>query len=162
MLSACATVPLETASIPADISGWDVGYAKDIAGQGNIVEFVQSPETINDWTKLITIQFFEGYDEAPRPFMDKLKIKVHGDCPKVSWNVIRETESTILYEWIIDGCTSQEDQHELAKLLKGNDGLHRASYVEKTKLLDSNTREQWIKWLTETHLTKNGERIQLN
>ena len=158
-LASCASVPLETAYVPADVTGWDVGYAKDVRGQGNIVEYVKAPETINNWTKLITIQFLEGYKERPRTVMDRLESSMRGRCPDVQWSVINETETTVLYEWKIEGCHGQDDQHEISKLLKGNDGVHRAAYAEKEASIDTVIRQRWVDWLSKAYVEKAGERV---
>ncbi len=152
-LSACVT-PIEHIEADLHLEGWKVGYSKDTPGKGNIVEFVPSDETVAAWSKLITIQFFEGNKEAPHEFMLSLKDKMRSRCPDIEWNVLKERRTEILYEWLIENCSGTEEQHEVAKLLKGNDGLHRFSYVEKTRRLDEKERQYWIDAISNAYLVK--------
>ncbi len=152
-LSACVT-PIEHVQSDLRLDGWKVGYSKDTPGKGNIVEFVPSNESVEVWSKLITIQFFEGSKEVPNEFMFNLRGKMRSRCPDVEWNVIREKRHEILYEWMINDCSGTEAQHEIAKLLKGNDGLHRFSYVEKTRILGEKERQYWIDAISNAYLVK--------
>ncbi len=159
LITSCASIPLETTYVPARIDGWKVGYAKDIPGQGNIVERIPAQESINNWSKMITIQFIEGSGESPKFFMSKLQKQMENRCTNVKWDVLEDNTYTVLYEWVISQCGEHPDQHEISKLLKGNDGLHRAAYIEKTQSIDPKTREKWVQWLSESYLTKGRERV---
>ena len=151
----CAT-PLEGIYAPIDATGWKVAYAKDVPGRGNIVERIPSGESLNNWSKMVTIQFMEGDQRTPSVFMDALKGQMIQRCPKVEWAVVESNNSSILYEWNIKNCSGQQDQHEVSRLLRGNDGLHRIAYVEKVPQLSKETRERWIANLKSAYLVKGG------
>jgi len=163
ILSACATsVPLETVHIPAPHQGWKVGYAKDRPGQGNIVEYVRKGENIENWSELITIQFFENSTDTPTDLMSKLKTSMNNRCQSTFWKEIEEDEASILYEWKINNCKTNPDQHEIARIFKGNDGLHRAAYTIKTSNIENKKKEDWIKHLKMSYVTKYGKKIVIN
>ena len=154
-LAGCAT-PLEGIYAPIDASGWKVAYAKDVPGKGNIVERIPSGESLNNWSKMVTIQFMEGEQRTPSVFMDGLKGQMTQRCPKVEWAVVESSNTSILYEWTIKNCPGQQDQHEVSRLLRGNDGLHRIAYVEKVSQLSKETRERWTANLKSAYLVKGG------
>ncbi len=159
LLGGCATA-LESVYIPADSSGWKLGYGSDRRGQ-TIAEYVPSNESINNWTKLLTIQFLEGENRSPSAVMDDLKSRMQSRCPGSYWSVISQDSVSILYEWNIKGCSPNPDQHEIARLLKGNDGVHRIAYVEKTSAMNQAIREKWIASFKEAYVEKGGKKVVL-
>lgn len=159
LLGGCATA-LESVYIPADSSGWKLGYGSDRRGQ-TIAEYVPSNESINNWTKLLTIQFLEGESRSPSAVMDSLKSKMQSRCPGAQWSVVSQDSVSILYEWSIKGCSPNPDQHEIARLLKGNDGVHRIAYAEKTSAMTQATREKWIAWFKDAYVEKGGKKVVL-
>ena len=167
-LAGCATLmesnatPLEMIFTDISAKGWKKAYAKDVPGQGNIIERIPKDESLDNWTKMITIQFLENEHSAPREFMKGLERTMTGRCPDVTWSVIDSTSNSILYEWRIAGCQGQDDQHEVARLLRGNDGLHRFAYVEKVPELAPEVREQWIANLRSAYLVKGSTVVRPN
>jgi hypothetical protein len=158
----CAGIAIETTYIPAPTSGWKVGHARDEGwfGKGNIVELVPENESINSWTKLITIQFFERSKVLPRAAMEGVHQHILQACHgNVGWEVIKEDETSILYEWRGQDCTTGGTQHEISKYLKGNAGLHRAAYTEKVSQMDKETHDRWVGYLSNAYVEKGGKRV---
>jgi len=153
-LAGCGSIPLESITMEASPAGWKVAYAKDVPGKGNIIERIPKSETLKNWTKMVTIQFVEGERRTAQEFMDGLKASNVQQCPAAVWSVIESDRTSILYEWSIKGCSRHPDQHELARLLRGNDGMHRVAYVEKVQRLSKDVRNQWIANLKSAYLTK--------
>lgn len=162
-LAACASIPLETIYAPIDASGWTVAYATDTLGMSNIVERIPDGQTLDNWAEMITIQFFEGERRTPQDFVTGLESQMKQRCPSVEWSVIETDRTGVLYEWRLDRCSEQQDQHELSRLLRGNDGLHRIAYVEKVRRLSNDTRDTWIANLRSAYLVKgnSGTRVIL-
>ncbi len=80
LLAACATNPWETINVPINPKGWKMDYTRKAEGTGWIKEYVRSPETVNDWTQLITLQFFDSVFTAPRTFMNHMKSTLKGSA----------------------------------------------------------------------------------
>lgn len=159
-VTGCVSAPIETVYVPADNKGWKVGYVHDAGwGKGSIVEYIPENEAISNWSKLLTIQFLEGNKDDPEQFMNKLRVQMQGRCANLTWNVLHKNSDSILYEWVLRGCKPHSNQHEIAKLLKGNDGLHRISYTQKDSQLSEDTRSRWVKWFTEAYIQKGGQRV---
>ena len=158
LLSACAT-SLEHVNADFNSAGWKVGYSEDVRGKGNIVEYIPSMENIESWSKMMTIQFAEGVSVEPALYMGQLKAKMQARCPNVAWSIIEEGKNHILYEWKISDCGNNPAQHEIAKIMKGNDGLHRFAYVEKTEDLSASSRKLWIDRIASSYLKKGDARV---
>lgn len=154
LLNACATSPWETINVPINAKGWKMDYSKTAEGRGWIKEYVRPPETVNDWTKLITLQFFDSVYTPPKTFMDHLEAMLESQCPNVYWHTISNDKQRILYEWEIHNCPGHHDQHEISLLLIGDYGLYRAAYTQKGSPMDPSTRKQWIKWLSGSKIIK--------
>ncbi len=159
-LFACST-PLETVRIPASVEGWVVAHAQDKAGTGNITEFIRGGQTLQNWSEMITIQFLENTKTSPADFMAQLEKAMRERVPSVNWKVIAGDEESILYEWQFSGVAKQPDQHEIARLLRGNDGLHRVAYTKRGAPLSSEGRMEWIGYLRGAAVFKDGKPIDL-
>ena len=159
LLSGCAT-SLESVYVPADSLGWKLGSSSDRRGQ-TIAEYVPSNESINNWSKLLTIQFLEGERRNPTAVMEDLKALMKARCPNSYWGVIAQNSTSTLYEWKITNCSANPDQHEIARLLRGNDGEHRIAYTEKTNAMNPATREKWIASFKEAYVLKGGKKVVL-
>jgi hypothetical protein len=153
----CANT-IETVYIPSDSSGWKFGSGSDRRNH-TIAEFVPSDESIDNWTRLLTIQFIEGESRSPQSLMDVLKSTMLERCPGSYWEVISQDSLSTLYEWKITNCSDNPDQHEIARLLRGNDGLHRIAYTEKTSEMDAATHEIWISTFKDAYVEKGGKKV---
>jgi hypothetical protein len=76
-------------------------------------------------------------------------------CPSLVWNVIEESEKTVLYEWRDSGCGGFEPQHEVARVTIERSGLYRLAYAAKTKRpLPAERRQQWLAILGQVPLAE--------
>jgi len=157
-VAGCAGIPLETVSVPAQSDGWKMGYGNERRGR-TILELIPTNESISSWSRMLTIQFLEGMRQPPRAVMTSLEAEMRSRCPNALWNVIAEDATSITYQWSISNCGGQPDQIELARLLKGNDGVHRVAYVRKGTAFDPSERETWLTALSNAYVTKDGKRV---
>jgi hypothetical protein len=157
VIGACATT-LETVYVPADNRGWKVGSGSNRPG-ATLVEFVPTTESIGNWSRMFTIQFLEGEKRTPNTVMKALETQMRARCPNAKWGVVSEDSTSVTYEWAISGCSGHPDQHEVSRLLKGNDGVHRIAYVRKTNQLEGNERDTWLKAFANAYVEKGGKRV---
>lgn len=154
LLAACASGPWETIYVPMNAKGWKLDYAPKPTREGWIKEYVRPPETVDDWTQLVTLQFLAANTTPPKLFMSKLEARMRQRCPGVKWHVIKANETRVIYEWKINNCPGQQNQNEVSELLTGDYGLYRAAYTEKVRSIDPATRQQWIEWLLQAKIIK--------
>jgi hypothetical protein len=130
---------------------WEVGNQGGQKGT-RIVEFVAGGETMNNWTQLLTVQTFDrslgSLPEAPHLMMNALRTSMERRCPGVVWNIVKQEEGSLLYEWRIANCGSSPDQHEVARILYGKWNVWRLAVTGKVRQLSPDTRSRWIGWLS--------------
>jgi hypothetical protein len=153
----CATMAPEHLSLTMDQTvKWKKGFEHGGRGQAYIVEFVPEGETVDNWSKMITVQNFTMKDvpnsSTPETLMNEVKAKMQSRCPGVTWNVIQKGESEILYEWRIENCSPNPDQHEVAKIMDGAVNRFVVHYVSKVKMLPEDERTDWIKRLQDAKI----------
>ena len=159
LLIGCSTA-LEHVRVPGKLSGWKIGHQEhERFTNNNIREFIPANENIESWSKMITVQYSSGYKDDPELFMTALKSRMKQRCKNTMWKVLKKDNNSILYEWRINDCKPHSDQHEIVRLFRGNDGLHRVAYTEKVKIILSKTRREWINKLSSAYLEKDGKRV---
>ncbi|HYD58538.1 MAG TPA: hypothetical protein VEB41_16655, partial [Burkholderiales bacterium] len=88
--------------------------------------------------------------------MKTLESQMRARCPGAKWRVVNQDSTSVTYEWSLSGCAGHSDQHEVARLLKGNDGVHRIAYVRKTPQLDAAERSTWLRAFANAYVEKDG------
>ena len=139
-----ATFPVGALYAPSDGRDWWLGYKAD-DGALRIMEFVLPGERVESWRELVRFQFFgDPTFPSPQAAMDELRTQMKQRCRNTVWNVLRQDEESVLYEWRIWDCPGQPDQHEIARLLRVKEGTHRIAYVAMAKEILPSRRDQWI------------------
>ena len=165
LLTGCLSAPLETTVVPVDLQGWE-GRGVDLGrGRGTITELHPPGESLDDWTQLVTLQFLEGSERSPREAMDVLRSAMQARASadvSVTWRVLDETDTSITYEWSIAGSREHADQVELARLLEGQDGLHRVAFAKHGVAFSAEERARWRAALAGAEVVKEGEPVALD
>src|SRR5262245_1606166 len=91
---------------PLDDSKWRVGYSSATPGATQITEFVSRGETVEHWTELHTVMKFVGTRSTPQAVMNEARAQMEHRCPGVTWRVLQQSETAILYEWKTGDCPS--------------------------------------------------------
>lgn len=58
-------------------------------------------------------------------------------------------------------CEKIATEYEVARILKGNDGLQRVAYTTKGKTLDPEERDNWLKAIKDLYVKKDGKKISI-
>jgi hypothetical protein len=164
LLAACAT-PLEAVRLALPDTPLALGYQADQPGRGTIREFLPPNENIESWRHLLTIQFFEGERRSPETMVDALHQLALAHGGTLQWQVLERDADSVTYEWSLVDCkkpgAEYQDQAEVARMLRGNDGLHRVAYTERARQMDSAARDKFLKAIAEAIVMKDGKRIEL-
>ena len=56
-------------------------------------------------------------------------------------------------------CNKIVTQSEIVRLMKGNDGLHRVAYTEKTENISESERNKWLASLERAFVVKDGNKV---
>jgi hypothetical protein len=159
---ACSSTPdHERAFLPRPEEEWiSRAFDRSPDGDGRVVESIPADESFDLWTRMITIQFIEGSEATPHEMMERILGRLRAKCPELVSDVIREDEQGVVYEWRIDACPAAPDQHEVARVFAGAEGLHRVAYVQKGPLMPDDVRAAWIERLSEAILIKGKDLVQ--
>jgi hypothetical protein len=162
LLSGCGTVGpgssrQEDLAFPPEIlRDWQVGYSVENRSE-RTTQFVPKGEKIDNWTRLVTLQTVKKSDvsaESIENTVNKKAKEMSARCPETVWNVIERgpNTNTILYEFRVQNCPSNADQHEIARILDGKYNLFSIHYAAKVKTLPPEERDKWIKLLLEASI----------
>ncbi|HWQ94893.1 MAG TPA: hypothetical protein VN418_05275 [Gammaproteobacteria bacterium] len=124
-----------------------------------ILEYVPDGQTLDNWSELLTIQYLGPAAITPHVLMEQARDRMQTRCPNVFWEIISQDAGSVLYEWRISQCPTLADQHEVARLMRGIDGLHRVAYVAKVTELSQQQRGKWIKTFSEAYIEKNDKKV---
>lgn len=134
---------------------WKYGYSKEVKGEYAIDEFVPKSESIENWTKLYTQQNLRRSRSSlasPKAMMTGLKDLMEKRCPRVVWNIIREGDTDIVYEYHFADCDGHPAQQEIARILYGKWNIWRIAYTQKGAPMDEQERLKWIETLSEPRI----------
>src|SRR5262245_37224805 len=85
-----------------DGRGWAVGHRQS-NGTQTLIEFVLPGQNVENWRELVTSQVFSRAVPLAS-FVERLRASLSQGCPSLVWNVIRQEEKTLIYEWRDSGC----------------------------------------------------------
>ena len=163
-VAACASIPIENLHTEIKTDDWIIGFEKDFGmGKGYIREFVPKGESVFEWSQLISIEFIEGEKGRPLAYINAFQIQRKEQCLGTNFEVIDEDQYSVTYLFNFPECQGQNAQSEISKLYKGNDGLHRLSYTEKSLLLTESVKDRWLSEFSKSYITKgsNKEAIEI-
>lgn len=173
LLSGCSTLktPIETVYIPElSLPGWKTGYANNQENEA-VVEFIPAGETIKNWSQIYTIQFMKGIQVPLETYAGYMMGVISQQCQEVSSKEIEQNKTSVLFEWDAYNCKTPSiwtdykgangSQHEIARILVGNDGLHRIAYTQKDEAIPETIRATMIKSMQSAYVEKDGEPVVL-
>ena len=127
---------------------WKLGWS---GNKGDMVfeEYVLDGETVENWSELVTIQFFPGLDEQTNPdiFEGSQKRDLSLVCPSIQWESLYQSGNERIWKWSIKGCQGQPDQSEIARLLKSDEGFHIWHYAIKKSPMPPEQEKVWLEKL---------------
>ncbi len=141
------TVIGEKPQLHFDGRKWVKGYEK-ADGTQSVVEYVLEGEAVNAWSELVTVNLLFGLQQVPlSKVMENTKSIIVQSCPQTDWKNISEGTNNLIYEWEIKSCPKAEKQHEIVRLLAGNDGMWTIRYTTKKVPISDDVRQKWIELL---------------
>ena len=159
LLAGCALPgrDLETVFLPTRET-WVRVYAVEDAPH-TIVELVPEGQKLETWNELCTLESYAHGTGMPPPSeaVRALESKMRARAGHVEWQVLEQDNTSVLYAWTLTGTADHPDQGEIARLIQGRDGVHRAAYAYKTLPLDPARRTYWIDLLKRARVVK-GEK----
>jgi hypothetical protein len=153
LLLAASTASLAVEGPKFDGRGWTVGNHQRNARQ-SLTEYVLPGQAVDNWKELVTSTVFYQPTRLAA-FVEKLHSSMSQGCPSLVWNVIRQDEKTVVFEWRDAGCGGFEPQSELDRVTIEKDGLYRLAYAAKvTGPLPPERRKEWLAILSQVPLAE--------
>jgi len=128
-----------------DTRPWKEGFHKEAANKSMISEYVITPETVHNWKELVTVQEFYGLQQvvSPKVYLDGLEKQLKKACPKIQLKAF-EYHGSIIYEFSVRNCPGQDNQQELGRVIRGQEGIWVLHYATKKFPLSNEDRNKWI------------------
>jgi hypothetical protein len=153
LLILSAVTPGDAQTPGFDGRGWTVGHRQS-NGVQTLIEYVLPGQNVENWRELVTSQVLSQAVPVA-PFVERLRASLSQGCPSLVWNVIRQEEKTVTYEWRDSGCGGFEPQYELGRIAIEDRTLYRLAYAIKTKApLAAAKRSAWLEILARVPLAE--------
>lgn len=129
---------------------WELGWSqnKNAAGTGQLVfdEYVLKGETVENWSELVTIQFFPGLNQQTNldVFEGSLKNNIMNVCPAAVWDSFEQQKNERYWQFTVTNCKGQPNQSELVRAVKTNEGIHLFHYAIKKAPMPEDVRKTWL------------------
>lgn len=136
-----------------DGRGWSIGN-QQANQKESLTEYVLPGQTVDNWKELVTSTVF--FQPVP---LDALVDRIHSSmaqgCPSLVWNVIKQDDKTVIFEFRDSGCGGFEAQSEMDRVTIESDGLYRLAYAVKGKgPVAPAKRAEWLAILSQTPLAE--------
>jgi len=124
---------------------WSLEYYDEAQGQA-IGEFLVNGETVDNWSELYTVHYFEGLfanttiDDWMTSIEQNLSLETSGE---VEFKKVESNKSDGIYEFVISG-TGFEDQHELARVFTENNDIFVVRYTIMGEPMEDTVRSEWL------------------
>ncbi|WP_338469442.1 hypothetical protein R4Z10_11465 [Niallia sp. XMNu-256] len=149
---------IEMLNFYLDERQWVENYYEE--GEGTaIAEFMLAGETLDNWTELYTIQFFEnshsnvGIENYLRNFEQNIPSFVSGDY---TFQVIESTSTDAIYEYTVTNDPVQPDMHEVARVFSYENHLFVLRYTKIGPPMREDYKNVWIQLLKDANMTTNA------
>lgn len=128
---------------------WELAWSQNpgAAGTGSTVfdEYVLKGENVDHWSELVTIQFFPGLnkDVTLEVFEAQNKWGLVQICPTIQWQSLSQSQNERMWAWAAKDCPGVENQSEIARVVKTNEGIHMFHYAIKKSPMPAPVEKIW-------------------
>ena len=136
--------PVLASSPTFDQRTWTIGYDAADSTQ-HITEYVVPPDTVKSWTELITSQIIAdpNHNLKLSALVSQIKSGFGRDCREFKWEILKESEESVMLEWSHNGCVSFPPQYEVSSLSICKSGICRWAYATKVVPVTEEVRASW-------------------
>lgn len=138
-----------------DKTRWRLGY-RSINHLQSVTEYVPKSETVQAWSEMYTVQRL--YDlkkkSTPSQMMSSIEETLKKTDPEIEFAALLESKSDVLFHWHNKGSKEHPAQHEIVRLVAGEQDIHRIAYARKGSQIPNDEAQVWIDVLRKAQLTK--------
>jgi hypothetical protein len=133
-------------TFPAE-GGWHEERRSATSASVTVVYYPAADDAANWDERVVESAIFAAQESLPvRQAMEMSKRRQERRCAQVVWDVLRDDDRDILYEWSRAlGCHGRGPQHQIGRYVAGNEGMHHVTYTAETPALSRQRRDAWIR-----------------
>lgn len=145
----------EKATPQFDGRDWKLGWSQNQNG-GVFEEYVVDGENVQNWSELVTIQFYPGLQAKTNGdiFEASNKADLTRICPDIKWDSVYQTETERMWAFNVQACPGQPDQSEIARLVRAEEGFHVFHYAIKKAPMPEDKKAEWTEKLKSITIEK--------
>ncbi|MFA6357962.1 MAG: hypothetical protein WCY09_04775 [Candidatus Omnitrophota bacterium] len=134
---------------------WKLGWSQNEKG-AVYEEYVLDGEVVENWSELVTIQFFPGLNKnvSLDTFISLQKKAMFAEYPLMKWESLYESEDERIWKWTIPGEKNQAGESEIARLKRTDEGFHIWHYAIKKSPLPPEKAKVWLEKLKAIEVSK--------
>lgn len=149
---------LDQLEIEFDDQEWYVNYEGEEEEGIFIREYLPEGETPEDWNEVITVHFMEGLQEQSLDdFVDQIEDEAlqNGiDENDLEIDILEEENDELIYEYFREENDTMPGLHELARMMKADDGVYILQYANGDVKMDSEKEEEWMELIQKAKIAK--------
>src|SRR5699024_10299543 len=149
---------LDQQEIEFDDQEWYVNYEGEEEEGIFIREYLPEGETPEDWNEVITVHFMEGLQEQS---LDDIVDQIEDEALQngidendLEIDILEEENDELIYEYFREENDTMLGLHELARMMKADDGVYILQYANGDVRLDSEQEEEWMELIEKAKIAK--------
>lgn len=128
-----------------DNRAWKLAWSENRDGN-RFEEYTLKQETVENWSELVTMQFFRGKYNALQ-FAQKMQQLLKKDCPNADFSILsnKNDPNSIIWTFQAANCSHQKNQLEIARaVVIPNVGIHVFHYATTNLKLSDKDYQAWL------------------
>ncbi len=139
---------------------WKVGYKVQNDTVNNFI-WIPSKQNMGTWKQNITDKFITDAavtGQSPKDIMEQARVSSKGQCDKVDWQTLSESDDQIVYEadTIACGKGGKENQHMVGRIQRGQGGIYSLQYFAVQAILDGHMKQTMLDTVQNAKLVANN------
>ncbi len=137
--------PTEIVSVDLDGRGWICGIRNKADGQVTARYYLPG-EMISNWTEQVEVQRILGAASIGtiKEIAAKFIAQVKAIQPKMEYQILDVQDDSVIVALELPGSPSFAKRHQLVRLFKANDDVHRLAYSLKVDQPSDETKKKWF------------------
>lgn len=128
-----------------DNRAWKLSWSENRDGN-RFEEYTLKQETVENWSELVTMQFFHG-DYNALQFAQKMEQLLKKNCPKADFTIASNKNdlNSVLWTFQVTDCPGQKNQLEIARaVVVPHVGIHVFHYATTDLKLSDKDYQTWL------------------
>ncbi len=131
---------------------WELGWSQYGSSDNKMDnpvfdEYVLKGENVDNWSELVTIQFFPGLNRkvSIENYANDFKESINKICPNTVWSSDKSKKDEIILYFSIKNCSSQNNQSEILRIVNTDDDICVFHYAIKIAPMPESNKKTWTK-----------------